>query len=401
MPVRKRKYSSGRIVWFYQFDHPCSTKNDRVEVKESGFASRKEAVDAETNRRLAVAKEWEEEKAKASGTPLTLAHLLSDFFEQRGKDLAPKTLERYKDQASYLAPELTSMPLGEITSLHLTREWSRLVQGGGRTRTTGTPRPMSAKTVRNIAGVVSSAFARGRKWGVVERNPVEGSDLPRWKKREGIALSPAQTRLLIEAANEPWCLSTILEISAATGCRRGELLALSWTDIIGGIALIHKSLCQTKDGLTVKRTKSERPRMVTLPESALAVLDVHRARQSTFREQFGKMYRTDLDLIFCNEDGSFLRPDSISSSVSALFKRLKLPKGASLHSLRHTHTSELLADGVDLITVSKRIGHANPSITAAIYSHVLDGKDKEAAQKWDEFQKRAGGQNDDRPEKVQ
>jgi integrase len=63
-----------------------------------------------------------------------------------------------------------------------------------------------------------------------------------------------------------------------------------------------------------------------------------------------------LDLIFANPDGTPLRPDSISSAVSLLFRRLKLPEGASLHSLRHTHASLLLADGVDLATVSERLG---------------------------------------------
>ena len=103
-----------------------------------------------------------------------------------------------------------------------------------------------------------------------------------------------------------------------------------------------------------------------------------------------------MDLIFANPDGSPLKPDSVSASVSLLFRRLKLPKGASLHSLRHTHTSHLLAKGVPLPVVSARLGHSSTRVTAEIYSHMINGQDDEAAQLWDDFQqkdhsRKAGG----------
>jgi integrase len=105
----------------------------------------------------------------------------------------------------------------------------------------------------------------------------------------------------------------------------------------------------------------------------------HRRRREKFGNQFGPDHRSDLDLVSPNPDGSPLRPDSISSAVSLLSRRLKLPKGASLHTLRHSHTSHLLADGVDIATVSERLGHSSVRVTAEIYSHALRGKDDEAA----------------------
>ena len=85
---------------------------------------------------------------------------------------------------------------------------------GGHTRKTKLPRAMSAKTVRNIAGVVSSAFGRAVKWGLVSTNPVTNSERPRAKKHRGIALTPAQHRMVIDAATSPWCLRTYLEAVA-------------------------------------------------------------------------------------------------------------------------------------------------------------------------------------------
>ena len=156
-----------------------------------------------------------------------------------------------------------------------------------------------------------------------------------------------------------------------------------------GRAMVARSLTQTRDVLEFKGTKTEEPRAVSLPTSAIAALNSHRKRQEKFRRQFGPDYRVDLDLIFANPDGSPLKPDSISSAVSLLFRRLKLPKGTSLHSLRHTHTSHLLASGVPLPAVSARLGHGSIRTTQEIYSHMIHGQDDEAARRWEEFQSRS------------
>jgi len=209
--------------------------------------------------------------------------------------------------------------------------------------------------------------------------------------------------MVMEAASGPWCMRTYLEIAAATGCRRGELLALRWSDIVDGCAMIARSLTQTfrivetpngkvrvHDVLEFKGTKTEKPRPVVLPESAVAALKAHRRRQDEIRKQYGPAYHADLDLIFADTDGSPLHPDSISATVSALFKRLKIPKpkGAALHLLRHSHTSVLLAEGVPLAAVSARLGHSSVRTTQEIYAHMITGQDEEAARKWEQYQKR-------------
>jgi integrase len=178
--------------------------------------------------------------AKAGGdvdreAPKTLATLLDEFFSHHAcENLAPKTVERYRDVVTYISPELLGKPLGDIKALHLNREWTRLLKSGGHLRKSKTPRSLSAKSVRNIAGVVSSAFSRAIKWGLATINPVTNSEPPKVKKHHGIAFTPAVQRMVIEAATSPWCLRTYLEMVAATGCRRGEMLALRWSDIVDG-----------------------------------------------------------------------------------------------------------------------------------------------------------------------
>jgi integrase len=394
MAVHKRTYESGRTVWFYVFDGPGSTRQNRRQIKESGFASKREAAVAEAERRIRVQREYEVEQARAvvdAPLPRTLGDLLKEFLaEHAEKNLAAKTAERYREQAAYLSVELKTMPIESIRPLHLNREWNRLIEAGGHHRRTKEPRPLSKKTVRNIVGVVSSAFASAIKWGLISANPVEQSDPPTPKKHKGTALTPSQQRLLIDAATGCWCLAPLLEVSAASGGRRGELLALRWADYVDGVIFISRSLSQTKKGLEFKSTKTDEPRPVVLPDSAIAALEVHRTKQNAFRQQFGPDYRKDLDLIFSEPNGEQLKPDSISASVSALFKRLKLPKpkGASLHLLRHSHGSHLLASGMELTAVSERLGHSSPYVTATVYSHAIKGRDREAARKWEEFQRK-------------
>jgi integrase len=382
------------MTWRYQFAGPGSTRQNEIVIGESGFATKQAATAAEAVRRTEEQQKFEMRKASGAGVaaalPTTLAMLLAEFMKQHAQEnLAPKTVERYREMAAYLTPELLAMDMTAITPWHLSREWTRLLKCGGHTRKTKTPRPMKPKTVRNIAGLVSSAYLRAIKWGLATTNPVTHSDPPKVRKRVGMALLPSEQDRMIECAVGPWCLGTFLEMASATACRRGEMLAMRWSDIRDGAAFIDRSLCQTRDGLIFKSTKTEEPRRVELPPTAMAVLAIHRKRQDEFRRQFGPDYRSDLDLIFANPDGSPLKPDSVSGTVSRLCRMLGLPKGASLHVLRHTHARLLLADGVDIATVSERLGHSSVRTAADIYAHAIRGKDRAAAQSWDGIMQRA------------
>ena len=391
MAVHKREYSSGKTTWSYVFDAPGSTKENRRQIKASNFSTKKQAADAEAKRRIQAQADYEAGLlAAAAPVPTTLRGLLEEFCKEHGdKNLAAKTVERYRDTIDYISADLLSMPIKEITPLHMTREWNRLREQGGHHRKTKAARPISGKTVRNIAGVVSSAFSRAIRWGLATSNPVTHSDLPAARRKEGVAFTPMQQALLLEAAEAHWALPIILQLCAATGARRGEVMALRWSDIRDGKAWIFRSLTQTRSVLDFKTPKNGKARIVALPPSAVKDLDEHQKKQATYRAQFGPDYRTDLDLIVANPDGTPLRPDSISATVSALFRRLKFPKGASLHSLRHTHGSHLLAAGMELTAVSARLGHSSTYVTATVYAHVLAGRDEEAARVWEQFQGRS------------
>ena len=173
-------------------------------------------------------------------------------------------------------------------------------------------------------------------------------------------------------------------LAAATGCRRGELIALQWSDlnVDTGLLTISKSLEQTRGGLRVKSTKSEEPRQLGVPEWALGVLKEHQADQNVDRRMFGADY-TDHDLIFCQPDGHYYSPDRLGARVVELMRKVGL-HGVSLHSLRHSHASILLSKGVPPAVVSQRLGHADQNITLSIYSHALPADARAAAKVWND-----------------
>jgi integrase len=143
---------------------------------------------------------------------------------------------------------------------------------------------------------------------------------------------------------------------------------------------VERSLEQTTSGLRFKspKTRSGR-RQISLPGHAVDALRRHRKSQLEFRMKIG-IGRPPADaLVFCNVDGAPYSPRAVSKSWARLVKELDLPK-VTLHSLRHSHASALIAGGVDAVTVSRRLGHANPSITLSVYSHMFQNSDDRAAE---------------------
>jgi integrase len=389
MPVRW----DDRKQWGYEFELPGSTRTNRKRAYKWNFKREKDAIKAEAERRI-------EEDAKAEAAargiavlPRTLGQLLDEFLEQhvkprkdaagRTSGLSPKTYEDYKQWLSKVGAPLRALPVAEVTTLHLTREWNRIKDEGGRHLITKQARPVSSQTVRLVKSVVSRAFRWGVSQGLAAVNPVRDSEVPRGgKTRETLALTPQQQRTLIDAAMD----SDVLDVKAGLGIRRSEVGAIQWPDIEGNQITIQRSLIWTSNPPQWYLKETKRPssrRTITAPASVMRVFEKVRAEQAKFREQFGPDYRTDLNLVFCEEDGSPLRLDRLTLMVTELRKKLKMPAGVTLHTLRHSHGSQLLKGGMELPAVSKRLGHSSPAVTAKIYSHMLDGRDEVAADLWE------------------
>src|ERR1017187_7654871 len=285
MSVKKKLLSGKAFSWGYEF--AIGSRGDRQRYKQGGFATRSEAINAESAKRLEI------ERGETTKDTSTLGAAIEKFFADRGETMSPKTLDRYRELADYLSPNLMAMPISNVRAMDLHEEWRRLLASGGHDRQHGiiptvpcpscgaevrqpcrddeaalhrahdvrrndwlawqvahpeTARPLSAKTVRNIASVVSSACSWAVLYGLISTNPATASRPPGGRKRKDLALAPSQVALIVKAAPATW-LMDFLEVEAGLGIRRGEALALRWSDIVDGEASITRSLCQVRQTL--------------------------------------------------------------------------------------------------------------------------------------------------------
>ncbi len=199
---------------------------------------------------------------------------------------------------------------------------------------------------------------------------------------------------LAKTEGEP--LHPLFVLAVATGARRGELLALRWCDIDNATMKIERALEHTTaKGLRFKapKTKSGK-RTISLPGHAVTVLHKHRQSQLEFRMKIGAGNLPDDALVFQNPDGTPVTPNTATKAWARVVKAHDLPK-VTLHSLRHSHASALISAGMDAVSVSKRLGHANPSITLSVYSHLFnadgDGRAAEILDSLLSGNKRASG----------
>ena len=378
--VFKRKLPSGTITWGYSIDVGKDETGKRKQIFKSGFETMKAAGDA-----LRKKLNEKDEGDLVKPDPTTWAAFFDEWIREHAeRNCTPKTVERYHQLAGYLQPHIGTTKLQDLSALMLERVFNRIKDAGGYDRKTKAPRPLSAKTVRHVAGLVHVALSTALRWKLIKANPVDGVQLPKVKKREARSLDTGQIATFVEATRAHGVYEFFM-LAVATGCRRGELLALTWADIdfVGRILRVSKSLEQTKEGLRVKGTKTEKPREISLPKSTIAVLREHRSRQAENRRLFQDDYRDDLNLVFAAPDGNYLKPDSLTAKVCLLASKAGL-KGVGLHTLRHSHGSVLLSQGVPLPAVSKRLGHSSVYVTATVYSHALSKDETAAADAWDE-----------------
>jgi integrase len=384
--VSKYITRSGDRLWRYRFDgDPVDGK--RQVISKRGFATR----GAATTAMHAAMDEYRGGKtvpappAPAPPPKETLTDWLRvwlrDYAPQR---CTPKTLERYHQLAGYILDatqgecgRLAAAPLAETDHVIIEAAMYELLRIPSKRRN-----HLSAKSVREVAAVLSVALNKAFKIGKIMINPMLRVELPKAERPETRSLDPDEVRRLRDACRGDWTFPFV-EVALATACRRGELLALTWSDIdwMSNTISVSKSLEETKAGLRVKRTKSEKPRKFRIGQTAVAALRFQQEQQEVRRQQFCADYKEG-NLVFCEPDGGFLWPSLVSQTIVRRIRKAGI-QAASLHTLRHTHASTLLSKGVPLPVVSMRLGHADVNITARIYSHALPEDDVRAADTWD------------------
>jgi integrase len=301
----------------------------------------------------------------------TVAQFTERWLRDWANDnVSHKTWEHYAQKLrKHLCSRIGLMPIQKLRPSDLQAVYAAMARDG-----------LADRSRLHLHRIVHSMLKHAVQWGIVVRNVTDMMDAPRVRAHEIEVLSPAQVSTVLTTLRDA-PLFPIVALAIASGLRRGELLALRWRDVDldGGHLRVEQALEETKrGGLVFKNPKTRHGRrMVTLPPSTVVVLREHWKAQQEHRLRLGQGKASADTLVFADWDGGPRSPHTLIHQWRKAMKRAGLI--VTLHSLRHTHASTLIASGLDVLTISRRLGHGSPAITLGVYGHLFKPDDRAAA----------------------
>lgn len=244
-------------------------------------------------------------------------------------------------------------------------------------------RPLSAKTVQEHHRLISTVLEQAVKEGLVPFNAASRADLPKVERKEVNYFQPEQVAAIRDALEqEPIKWRTLVHLFLITGARRGEILGLKWDKVDFGanrIFICNSILYSPDVGVYESSPKTERSkRFVSLPAETMQLLRKYKAWQTEERLRLGEYYENQ-GFVFTQGNGKPMHPDTVTDWLNKFSSRHNLPH-INPHAFRHTMASMLYFNGVDSVSISKRLGHAQVSTTANIYAHVMEAADQKSAE---------------------
>jgi integrase len=293
--------------------------------------------------------------------------------------LSPSTFEGYRlNLRRHVLPRLGDRALSSLRTEDVDRLIAELETAG-----------KAAGTVRNVIVPLRKLLADAVRQGLVVANPASRADLPPAQDFAGKEIPSEHTdairQALVQLApfdplrHEPDLFFVCLfDVALGTGLRLGELRALRWRDFDRERRLIRVERAYSRQELRRPKT-----------ESGIRSVPLFASVEAAFRELAARAVErgryAPVELVFASMRGTPLQPSNFRQRVwdPALRTAGLEGEGYRFHDLRHTCVSRLVAAGADIKLVQAVAGHANPLITLKRYSHLLDARVTEAAERFD------------------
>jgi integrase len=361
----------GKSSWRLKFDVGTDTVSGKRRTRYVTVRGKRQDAERELARLLNEAHDG----TLIEPSKVTVAEYMRAWLSG-AHGLSPKTAERYRQLAEHqIIPHLGPVQLQKLKPAQLQDWHGIIIREGGKDG-----RPLSARTVGHAHRVLHRALQRAVENETLPRNVASLIRSPNVEAQELEILSVDEIGIVL-AKLEGHALYPIVALALATGMRRGELLALRWEDVnLGGATLrVERALEETSAGLRFKAPKTRHGRRtISLPPSGIDALRAHRLRQLELRVTLGQGKPESGALVFSTIEGAPLSPDNLSRDWRRVVTAFDLPR-VKFHALRHSHASALIASGLDVLTVSRRLGHGNPVVTLKTYAHLFAKTDERAA----------------------
>lgn len=306
---------------------------------------------------------------------MTVGQLLDQWLAVRQTKDAPRTYEeRRRTVNNHLRPRVGVVKLAKLNALHVEGLYAELHRAG-----------VGPGAIENAGKMLKGALTHAVRKKLISANPAKAVDSPKAPEREMLCLDDVQVRAVL-AAGGGAVTRPLVATALGTGCRQGELLALGWDDIDlrKGTLTVRKSLSPTAEGFVVKEPKTKNGRRtIALPPFVVEALTAHKAA----------MLKAGLlsAPVFCTRTGQYQDKANVLKKFRAVVARANaanagvedyrpIPAAIRFHDMRHTAASLLLSKGYSLVAVSRRLGHAKPSITLDVYGHLMPTDDAQLAE---------------------
>lgn len=319
----------------------------------------------------AVAGEIRKEIEQGAVIRGTLAGYVDVWLKENAQTKSPTTMAGYRQIGGVIVKEFGRMKIDELRPRDVRAWYARLAADG-----------MTQATIRHYHAVLNAICRQAWGDGEVTKPATFGVKLP---KATHAALDlPTDQAMMVALSHASGDLLVALRLALATGMRRGELLALRWSDLHGTDLHVERALIELKGDVQSKSTKGKRGRIVALDHQTVRMLARHRGAQMAAAEQLGftlakRSDRAVLANLQADPTGQTPYPPTwLSHGWSRVRAAAGLPN-VRLHDFRHRHATTLLDSGVPIHVVSPRLGHATVTVTLDIYAHADRPADRAAA----------------------
>lgn len=305
--------------------------------------------------------------------------------------LKRSTLERYLSFCHIIDSEIGHIKLSDIRPKHLNDLYLHLSADGMNQRTGG---KLSNKTIVEYHRFISSVLSQAEKEMLIPYNPARKATPPKAEKNEANYFQTDELYNILSALkNEPikYQLATMLLMT--TGCRRGEILGLKWSNIDinnKSLDIRNNLLYSQSEGIYLTTTKTGKARKVRIPDELIPLLAEYKKEYINYKCNLGDLWQGPKklgvigsegwisdDFVFIQAYGKPMHPDTISGWLNKFSKKNNLPH-INPHAFRHTVASILISQGIDIVTVSKQLGHDKVSTTTDIYAHIINKASEQA-----------------------
>ena len=288
------------------------------------------------------------------------------------------TVKSYTDHVNLnIVPYIGKVQLSNLTPAMVQSMYNSLQRDKG----------LSAKTIKNVHGVLHRAMTQAQKLGYIRLNPLDAVTLPRIEKKQIEPMDDEDlARFLKAIKGNPY--ESVFFVTVFTGLREGEVLGLTWdcVDFEQSTLFINKQHNKIKGGKEYEFSslKNDKPRLIVAADGVMDALKKQKARQQRWAEQAGDGWNNADNLVFTTELGRYL----CNQTVYLVFKKVVKALGMGsvrFHDLRHTFAVNSLKAGDDIKTVQENLGHHTAAFTLDVYAHVTSGMKRDSAGRMEKY----------------